>query len=361
MKHHKHQRPAAALERRNYSPNNPMYSIRKLAKLSAIFLVVMLFAFTANTQAAGGANNQAAGKANNKAAGKKGKLHTIELSAERLDGGMFAYQMNSHTISDMSGPNEVDVTNRYSGTPTIPGPTIVINEGDEVALTLVHAFDPGNSTVLDKVSVHVHGVHYDILSDGTIKDINLVEDESAIPSMEYTYHWVAAPGTAGTWAYHDHNMMTLNGAEDRGLYGALIVNNQSTVEVVNSNNTISNEAFSSIEKEYVLFIGDDAFWGMEINNQDDVQTPLGYNPALSAQKDSNVRVHLISLGTNFHQFGFSGYKWVDPGTNLIIQEKEIGPLEKHVFTIRANHNSVYKDQTFTSMALGMQGNFTAIP
>ncbi|MCP5244962.1 MAG: multicopper oxidase domain-containing protein [Burkholderiales bacterium] len=294
-----------------------------------------------------------------------GKIHEIELWAEKIPAGaqggnaLYAYRMAGHIIKE--GETETDVTSRYVLEPIIPGPTIIIDEGDEVALTLKHVFDPGNSATLEQVSVHVHGVHYDIHSDGTIEYINMVADESATPTMSYTYHWVAAPGTAGTWAYHDHNMITLNGAEDRGLFGALIVNNQSAVQIAGNGNKTTSAPFSSIEKEYVLFIGDDAFWGTEINNLTGQQTPLWHNPTLSAQQNSNVRIHLIALGTNTHQFKFPGYRWIDPGTNVIIQEKIIGPLEKHVFAIKANHSSVYKDQAFASQSLGMKGNFQALP
>jgi FtsP/CotA-like multicopper oxidase with cupredoxin domain len=282
-----------------------------------------------------------------------GKLHTIELWADKIPAGAeggndrFAYQMNSHVIADMDGSNETDVTSRYAMAPTVPGPTIVINEGDEVALTLSHVFDPGDSTTLDQVSVHVHGVHYDILSDGTIQYINLVEDESATPVASYTYRWIAAPGTAGTWAYHDHNMITLNGAEDRGLYGALIVN--------------SSASLDSIAKDYVLFIGDDAFFGMEIDSQTGQQVALGDNPTLTAQQGSNVRFHLVALGTVTHNFALPGYSWTDPGTNLTIDNKIVGPLEKHVFTVLADSNSQYMDTVFSSSLLGMKGDFNVIP
>ena len=280
-----------------------------------------------------------------------GKLHQIELWAEKIPAGVeggndrFAYRMASHVIQ-RKGAKE-DVTSRYVDEPTIPGPTIVINEGDEVALTLRHVFDPGDSTTLDQVSVHVHGVHYDILSDGTIKYINLEQDESATPTMSYTYRWVAAPGTAGTWAYHDHNMVTLNGAEDRGLYGALIVN--------------SSASLDSIAKDYVLFIGDDAFFGMEIDSETGQQVSLGGNPTLTAQQGSNVRLHLVALGTVTHHFALPGYSWIDPGTNLFISEKIIGPLEKHVLTVQANNSSQYMDTIFSSSLLGMKGDFNVVP
>ncbi|GJL75372.1 multicopper oxidase domain-containing protein [Nitrosomonas sp.] len=290
----------------------------------------------------------------------------IELWAEKIPAGaeggndLFAYRMAGYVIK--AGGKETDITSRYTAEPTIPGPIIVIDEGDEVALTLRHVFDPGNSATLEQVSVHVHGVHYDIHSDGTLEYINLVADESATPTMSYTYHWVAAPGTAGTWAYHDHNMITLNGAEDRGLYGALIVNSKkSKYFALNKAGKLKTVPLSSIKKEYVLFIGDDAFWGTEINNQTGQQTPLWNNPILSAKQGSNVRFHLIALGSNTHNFKLSNYGWIDPGTNLIISEKVIGPLEKHVFAVQARGDSQYQDDSFTGKSLDMKGEFDVFP
>lgn len=303
----------------------------------------------------------------NATAESAGKLHLIELWAERIPAGekggndLFAYRMNSYVICEFDGSNGNDVTARYAAMPTIPGPTIVINEGDEVEITLKHEFDPGDATKLEQVSVHVHGVHYDILSDGTLKYINLVEDESATPTMSYTYRWVAAPGTAGVWPYHDHNMITLNGAEDRGLYGALIVNSQAQTVALNQAGKLTTVPLASIEKEYVLFVVDDTFWGTEIDNLTGQQSPLLNNPSLSAQQGSNVRFHLIALGSNTHHFALPNYGWIDPGTNLIIEEKIIGPLERHSFTIQANQSTQYINKAFSSELLGMKGNFNVIP
>lgn len=323
----------------------PDHNNRPKRLLSAWVLILSIFLLGVNTAFAS----------------STGKMHLIELWAEEImvgpEGGnaLFAYRMAEHIVQE--GTNETDLTSRYDTEPTIPGPTIVIDEGDEVMLTLKHAFDPGNEEGFERVSVHVHGVHYDILSDGTIEYINQEEDESATPVMSYTYHWIAAPGTAGTWAYHDHNMIKMTGAEDRGLFGGLIVNNHADIETVNRRAKTKKSAFSSVDKEYVLFIGDDAFWGQKINNRTGQQTPLWDNPTLRAQKNSNVRFHLISLGTEIHQFSLPGYQWIDPGTNQAIQNKTIGPLEKHVFAIHAKQSSVYKDEAFAGQALGMKGKF----
>jgi FtsP/CotA-like multicopper oxidase with cupredoxin domain len=59
----------------------------------------------------------------------------------------------------------------YNG--AVPGPNIEIVEGDTVELTLVNELDVA-------VSVHVHGVHYDITSDGTR------HSNSFAPRRQYT-------------------------------------------------------------------------------------------------------------------------------------------------------------------------------
>jgi len=275
--------------------------------------------------------------------------HSIHLTAEetRNDGfgnKLMAYKMLSHIVDG------VDITDRYSTEATIPGPTIVLTEGDVVKITLENAI-PGafahTPGVSKQVSVHVHGVHYKITSDGTLKVINNIDDEGAGDGLEashpnYDYEWNVAPGTAGTWAYHDHNFETHNGAETRGLFGAIIVNPAGS---------------TGYAKDYVLYLGDDTFWGMEIDGASQKQTQHGTNPTLSAAKNSNVRFHLIALGTDIHNFSLGGYKWFDPGTQNLIDQAAIGPLEKHVFTVKAKGSTQYVDNNYSNKLMGMTGNF----
>lgn len=274
--------------------------------------------------------------------------HEIQLTAEetRDDGfgnKLLAYKMMSHKR------NGVDITNRYNLNATIPGPTIELTEGDTVKISILNAIPDSDvpvSGISKQVSIHVHGVHYDILSDGTLKVINNLHDEGAGAGLEetyavYEYKWDVAPGTAGTWAYHDHNFETHNGAEHRGLFGAIIVN------------PIGAPSFA---KEYVLYLGDDAFWGMEINGDSTrMQSKHGPNPTLSAQANTDVRFHLIALGTDLHIFKLDGYQWFDPGTNNRINTVAIGPLEKHVFSIEAKHSAYYEDKNPSNQLLGMRG------
>lgn len=276
--------------------------------------------------------------------------HTIRLTAEetRDDGfgnKLMAYKMLSHLVDGM------DITSRYSPDATIPGPTIVLTEGDVVQITLENAI-PGAytgsaATPSKQVSLHVHGVHYNILSDGTLKVINHHDDEGAGDGLEashanYEYTWNVAPGTAGTWPYHDHNFETHNGAETKGLFGAIIVNPAGS---------------PGYAKEYVLYLGDDVFWGMEIDGATQKHSSLGVNPTLSAAKNSDVRFHLIALGTDIHNFSLNGYKWFDPGTQNLIDRAAIGPLEKHVFTVKAKSSTKYVDNNYSNKLMGMTGKF----
>jgi FtsP/CotA-like multicopper oxidase with cupredoxin domain len=278
------------------------------------------------------------------------KTHEITLAAQPLDNGLLAYQMVSHTVDD--GESIEDRTGTYSEDPTIPGPTIIIDEGDEVFLTLQ------NELGSDRVSVHVHGVHYEITSDGTLQVVNGDSDQGATPGNPDTFHWIAGPGTAGTWPYHDHTFGGLNGSENKGLFGTLIVNPASgEIQAVN-NKAVQTIDVDDLDKQFVLYLGDDAFWGTEIDDNG-VQTPLWTNPTLGAKTGDYVRFHLIALGTDtVHEFDLDSYQWLEPGTENLISSIEIGPLENHVFTVKAkNGNSVYEDENRSNDLMGMQGIF----
>ena len=292
--------------------------------------------------------------------------HRIEMYAKKLlpEYEYLAYGILRHDVTYKNGLTTY-INSRYTTAPIIPGPTIIMDEGDVAEITLYSQVPiPENAAHADlheNVSLHVHGVHYDIVSDGTLKYINLFQDEGATLVQSYTYRWNAAYGTAGTWAYHDHNMHTHNGAEDKGLYGTLIVNPASRTVPINQGSNIVNVPLSSIAKDYILCVIDDAFVGTEIDNQTGKQTPIWINPALFAQAGTNVRFHLIAMGTNFHQFKLPGYSWPDPVTRTIIEEKAIGPLEKHVFAITTGANSSYMDTSFEGKAQNMVGSFNVNP
>src|SRR5215203_995600 len=288
------------------------------------------------------------------------KLHEIKMAGVEFPDGHQAFKMLEYKIIDKENRTQ-DITSRYSSLPTIPGPTLVMTEGDTASLTLVNEIGRG------AVSLHTHGVHYKITSDGTLKMINEIVDEAATPQKSYTYVWTAADGTRGSWPWHDHTFgknpsgIHVNGVETNGLFSTVIVNpaNGKVNALVNG---IPKEVdIQDIKKDFVLFITDDAFWGVEIDNTNNKKhTPLWVNPTLVASKNDLVRFHIQSVGTDFHNFVLDGYEWLKPGTNETTSLENLGPLENHVFTINADKSTSYYDKVPTHLLSGMKGKFEVV-
>jgi hypothetical protein len=175
----------------------------------------------------------------------------------------------------------VDVTTRYNNQRTIPGPTIVVTEGDRVKITLVNEMGWGSP------SIHTHGVHYKITSDGTAKAINNIANESSSRDNSFTYEWEAGEDTVGSWPFHDHTLaknsfgMNMNGLETVGLFASIIVNPSDGKINALINGVPSQINVKDIDKDFVLFVSDETFWGTEIDySNGDKQTPLWVNPTL---------------------------------------------------------------------------------
>jgi hypothetical protein len=236
-----------------------------------------------------------------------------------------------------------------------------MTEGDQAKLTLFNEIGRG------LVSLHTHGVHYEITSDGTLKMTNKVRDEAASPQDPYTYVWTAADGTRGSWPWHDHAFgknaagINMNGVEMNGLFSTVIINPADGKVNALVNGTTKEVDVQDIDKEFILFVSDDAFWGVEIdNNNNKKHTPLWVNPTLVASKNDLVRFHIQSVGADFHHFVLDNYEWLKPGTNTTTSLENIGPLENHVFTISADKSTSYYDKVHTHLLSGMKGKFEVV-
>ncbi len=122
--------------------------------------------------------------------------------------GMYAYRMVSY---DRDGTDLVD-NGTYDTDPSIPGPTLIFNEGDSVDLNLYNNacesnFVDGSAPSISGietfaenflVGVHVHGVHYDISDDATYGRVNMAENSAAECGNDVDYHWDVGLGTQGT-------------------------------------------------------------------------------------------------------------------------------------------------------------------
>jgi len=315
-----------------------------------------------------------------------GKTHTIEMEAVKMPDGMYAYRMVDYVLYDNG--NDV-LTNLvangiFDTDPSIPGPTIVLTEGDTAQITLTNNacdenFVDGGVGSAENffVGMHVHGVHYDISDDATYGRVNAAGTSAADCNSFVEYKWDAGLGTAGTWPYHDHTFSQNEvGAEDVGLFGTLIVNPASGMinGLVNSGTgDIGPVSVNEIKKEFVLWmvssdvLGQSIFYGMEIDNQNDgKQTPLWVNPTLYATDGAKVRYHVLGIGDETHAFHLHGHRWVEAegGSADIIDVKEITPLQRHTFLVEVSDNQKSIDGTegwmyhchfFNHMEQGMSG------
>lgn len=111
-------------------------------------------------------------------------------------------------------------TDNPKGQASIPGPTIVVNEGDTVNMTLNNDQDPTKTKVNtegDGHTIHFHGLDLPSEMDGD--PMVASEGLPVLPQTKFTYRFVAKQ--PGTYWYHCHQ-----GAAEHiqmGMYGAMIV------------------------------------------------------------------------------------------------------------------------------------------
>ena len=304
-----------------------------------------------------------------------GDVHDIEMEAVAMPDGLYAYRMVSYTITVGGDEGPELVGTQYSGKPSIPGPTIIMNEGDHANITLKNSaceddFPDGPAHPLgvptfsetSLLGIHVHGVHYDISDDASYARMNMAESSGAACGGTIDYSWEAAPGTAGAWPYHDH-MFAINevGAEELGLFGTLIVNpgtGQVNGFVDDGMGEIQPVDVEDIEKEFVLWmvssetLGRSIFYGNEIDysttdydgNTDAIrETALWTNPNLVATDGKIYRFHVLGLGDEVHAFHLHGHRWTEDihetaTAEDVIDVKEIAPMQRHSFVVKASDN-----------------------
>jgi FtsP/CotA-like multicopper oxidase with cupredoxin domain/DNA-binding beta-propeller fold protein YncE len=337
-----------------------------------------------------------------------GPDHEITMEAVAMPDGLYAYRM----VEYMKGGEDL-VGKVYSGDPSIPGPTIILTEGDTAKITLINSVcedkfvdGPPHPLLGDDQSItrsetsmvgmHVHGVHYDITDDASYGRMNMNDDSGALCGESIIYEWVAEQGTTGAWPYHDHTF-SINeiGAEELGLFGTLIINpsNGRVNGFVDDNGQIDSVSLKEIEKEFVLWmvssevLGRSIFYGNEIDysttqyGDGDIgmrETALWTNPNLVTKEGQKYRFHVIGLGDDIHAFHLHGHRWTEDihekaNVEDVIDVKEITPLQRHSFVIEASDNEsadithddsegwMYHCHVLDHMKEGMRGKMTVLP
>lgn len=331
-------------------------------------------------------------------ADQNGNSHEIVMEAVKMPDDMYAYKMKSHAIDG------TDVTEKRYGEnpdPTIPGPTIVLKEGDIAKVTLENKVscedfpdsvtggitgESRESPEISKIGIHVHGVHYSITDDGSPSRNNRDGTSAATcDNGKVSYEWRAAPGTHGAWPYHDHTFLTENGGEDVGLFGTVIVNPEDGKVKANIDGQTTKVDVDSLSKDYILWmtstetLGRDLFYGMEIDYSKETgqQTPLWVNPVLIAEEGKNVRFNVLGMGDEVHSFHLHGHRWIQSQgdvaknegndiTDNVVDVQEIAPLQRKSFVVQAGEGVgagdwMYHCHVFEHMKGGMKGKFRVLP
>ncbi|MFE7123329.1 multicopper oxidase domain-containing protein [Streptomyces sp. NPDC057617] len=233
-----------------------------------------------------------------------GQVRHLKMYAEALPNGQMGYGFEK-------------------GKATVPGPLIELIEGD----TLHIEFE--NTTDVD-VSLHVHGVDFDIASDGTRMNKSHVE-----PGGTRTYTWRThtpgrradgtwRPGSAGYWHYHDHVVGTDHGTGGlrKGLYGPLVVRRKGDILP---------------DKQFTIVFND-----MTINNKSGSEAPN-----FETTVGERVEIIMITHGEFYHTFHMHGHRWADNRTGLltgpddpsrVIDTKITGPADSFGFQVLAGEH-----------------------
>jgi plastocyanin/DNA-binding beta-propeller fold protein YncE len=252
------------------------------------------------------------------AAFASGATNVVKLNAETLPNGQYAYKMVSHVAGGR------DITSKYSNIATIPGPTLVIKEGESLQI---------------KVTDNIAGVDANIQASG--------------------FNFGSAK--TGTYVYEGKEGSLL------GLFGAIVVNaKDGKVEsyVDGGNGKTVSTKQSDLKKEFVMFMVGSSFWVSEISKTGS-QNPLWINPTISAVEGDLVRFHVLSVGPG-HTFHLHAHRWLEPGTSAIIDTKLMEPgRDTHIFTVKAGDEVgpghwQYHCHVFAHMEAGMHGVFNVV-
>ncbi len=229
---------------------------------------------------------------------------SISLFAEPLNRGKIGYGFTPETAS-------------------VPGPPIVMYEGDCLAINLVNDTDR-------KLSLHAHGVDYTVASDGTPLNRSCVA-----PGLSRTYIFQAhlpstrqdgtiEGGSAGYWHYHDHCLGTDHGTGGvrAGLFGALIVRRRGDPEPVRTCTlTMINISFNLRKAPRT--------------------------PTCTSNEGDRVEIVVIGHGELFHTFHLHGHRWADNRTGYpsdpldpvaMIDNKTVGPADSFGFQVIAGEH-----------------------
>jgi FtsP/CotA-like multicopper oxidase with cupredoxin domain len=211
------------------------------------------------------------------------------------------------------------------------GPLIRAEVGDRI---LVH-FKNMDTEFGRPHSMHFHGVHYDIESDGSYVPLHSGRGGNVRPGESFTYRLTAGRDSVGAWPYHDHSPSMMDSIHG-GMYGAL---------------SISDPRKRRPRREFTVFFGEHKGF-MTINGR----AFVGNTPVFRAKVGDLVQWNVLALGDQFHTFHIHGHRWRQ-ADGTAIDTRTIGPAESFSFRFRENAPGtwLYHCHVESHMTMGMIG------
>jgi manganese oxidase len=243
------------------------------------------------------------------------------------------YQLHSDGFAAPIGPAEM------------PGPTIVAEVGDTVA---VH-FRNADERFDQALTVHPHGVRYNPEYDGTYLGDFTRAGGFVAPGEEFTYTWEATPDSVGIWPYHDHGPNhTINTL--RGLFGTVIVREKGAAAPDVEQVLVMHSLPPPVTRFQTLV---QCFNG---------RTGAGNTPTIRARAGQDVALHVYGGDANFHTFHVHGHRWKDP-SGAFVDCPTVGPNESMTARWREDNPGrwLYHCHVASHQDAGMAGWYIAEP
>ncbi|WP_126600244.1 multicopper oxidase family protein [Dictyobacter aurantiacus] len=271
-------------------------------------------------------------------------------------------------------------TDNPKGPAQLPGPTLVVNEGDKVNVILINDKDPTKTqynTTGDGHTIHLHGLDLYSASDGDPmttppRDANGkvlpygakgkgVQTGSLKQGEQFTYSFIA--DHAGTYWYHCHQSTPEH--IQMGMYGAIIIR-----PVGQPNHAYLNSPAFDVDSTFVLsdldLPGHNADYNTLYKNAPDVnwtnskisyallngkawpETLKDSRSVVNAKAGQTVLLRLVNAGTQVYTLSAPGLKFQTIGTDgrklsqyPISDTISLGPAEHNDVLVHVDHAGTY--------------------
>ena len=214
------------------------------------------------------------------------------------------------------------------------GPVIQAQVGDTIVVHFKN-FDPNNPH-----SMHFHGVHYEVDSDGAYIPNISGPGADVKPGQTFTYKLEAGTDSAGVWPYHDHSP-SMDTSIMGGLYGAL---------------SIRAKGQKKPDREFVVF------FEKQLNfNTIDGLAFINNTPTFRAKVGDVVQWDVLALGDDHHSFHVHGHRWMTADGPRDVQT--VSPAESFAFRWKEDRVGtwLYHCHVFSHQDAGMAGWYLVEP